>query len=151
MAFPDDLLKDARHLASRGGTKPRQSSQRRAVSTAYYALFHLLTTDFVLNWKPKDQRARLARMFSHQKMRDASFRPDLTIAAEADLKIVVDSFAQLQQDRQSADYDTGRIWSRTDVIRSIELASAAFESWKRIRKERIALDHLLTMLGARRS
>jgi uncharacterized protein (UPF0332 family) len=42
MAFADDLLADAHHLASRGGKRPNQSSLRRAVSTAYYALFHLL-------------------------------------------------------------------------------------------------------------
>jgi hypothetical protein len=49
MAFADDLLSDANHLAARGGKNPKQSSLRRAVSTAYYALFHLLIADFVLN------------------------------------------------------------------------------------------------------
>ena len=47
MAFADDLPKDAYHLAGRGGKNPRQSSLRRAVSTAYYAVFHLLISDFV--------------------------------------------------------------------------------------------------------
>src|SRR5271170_5069238 len=59
MAFADDLLNDAHHLATKGGKNPRQSSLRRAVSTAYYAVFHLLIADFVLNWKARDQRARL--------------------------------------------------------------------------------------------
>ena len=48
---------------------------RRAVSTAYYAVFHLLVEDFVANWPFTDQRARLARMFDHKKMRDAAFTP----------------------------------------------------------------------------
>jgi hypothetical protein len=49
----DDSLKDAHHLAARGGNNPTQSTLRRAVSTAYYALFHLLITDFTSNWRVK--------------------------------------------------------------------------------------------------
>lgn len=41
MAFPDDLLEQAVHLARREPGRPRQASLRRAISTAYYALFHL--------------------------------------------------------------------------------------------------------------
>jgi len=41
MAFPNDLLEQAKHLAIREKKRPRQASLRRAVSTAYYALFHL--------------------------------------------------------------------------------------------------------------
>ena len=74
MAFADDLLKDARHLAARGGKNPKQSSLRRAVSTGYYALFHLLIADFVRNWKRADQRVRLGRMFEHSKMSRAVFK-----------------------------------------------------------------------------
>ena len=72
MPFADDLLLDAYHLAQRGGKNPKQSSLRRAVSTAYYALFHLLIADFVLNWKRPDQRVRLGRMFEHRKMVQAA-------------------------------------------------------------------------------
>ena len=49
MPFPEDLLEQAKHLASRERTKPKQASLRRAVSTAYYALFHLLISEAVLN------------------------------------------------------------------------------------------------------
>ncbi len=42
MAFHDDLLEQANHLARRERGRPRQASLRRAVSSAYYALFHLL-------------------------------------------------------------------------------------------------------------
>ena len=41
MSFPNDLLEQARHLANREPKRPKQASLRRAVSTAYYALFHL--------------------------------------------------------------------------------------------------------------
>jgi len=42
MAFAQDLLEQSSHLANREPRRPRQASLRRAVSTAYYALFHLL-------------------------------------------------------------------------------------------------------------
>ena len=75
MGLADDLLEDARHLAAKGITEKRASCMRRAVSTAYYAIFHLLVEDFVGNWPFADERARLARMFDHRKMRDAAFTP----------------------------------------------------------------------------
>jgi uncharacterized protein (UPF0332 family) len=152
MAFPDDLLRDAYHLAARGGKNPKQSTLRRAVSTAYYALFHLLIADFVLNWRTKDQRARLGRMFEHRKMSQAvfKFKGGKLNPVEVDLKMVIDAFAQLQEDRYTADYDVGRIWSRKDVTNTLAIADEAFRAWKAICKEKLAQDHLLTMFGARR-
>ncbi|MEP7362934.1 MAG: hypothetical protein ABI972_06730 [Acidobacteriota bacterium] len=151
MAFPDDLLKDAYHLAERGGRNPKQSSLRRAVSTAYYALFHLLTGDFVANWGVKHQRARLGRMFEHRKMSQAAFKFNEPMSSvELDLKKVILAFTQLQEDRNTADYDSERVWSRTDVNRTLDRAEGAFVAWRNIRKEKIAQDHLLTMFGARR-
>ena len=153
MAFADDLLADAHHLASRGGKRPRQSSLRRAVSTAYYALFHLLIADFVLNWKTKDQRARLGRMFDHRKMSQAAFKfkGGTPSPLEAHLKTVIAAFAQLQEDRYTADYDVGRTWSRLDVTNTLAIADEAFVAWRNVRKEKIAQDRLMTMFGARRA
>jgi hypothetical protein len=152
VAFADDLLNDAHHLAARGGKNPKQSSLRRAVSTAYYALFHLLVADFVLNWKAKDQRARLGRMFEHGKMSQAVFksRGGSVSPGEAGLTKVIDAFGQLQKDRHTADYDVGTIWEPVDVRNTLAIADDAFLVWKAIRKEKIAQNHLMTMFGARR-
>src|SRR5712664_67396 len=68
MAFPDDLLEQAQHLAQREPKRPKQASLRRAVSTAYYALFHLLITETTKNWKRPAERFTLARMFEHTLM-----------------------------------------------------------------------------------
>src|SRR5258707_15869679 len=72
MAFADDLLEQAQHLARREPKRPKQASLRRAISTAYYALFHLLTTSAAANWKHVGQRVDLARAFEHSRMKDAS-------------------------------------------------------------------------------
>jgi hypothetical protein len=74
MPFPEDLLEQAKHLANRERGKPRQASLRRAVSTAYYALFHFLIAEATLNWKRAEQRYVLARLFEHGRMKSASDR-----------------------------------------------------------------------------
>jgi hypothetical protein len=71
MAYADDILERARHLANRERRRPRQASLRRAVSTAYYALFHLLISEATLNRKRVDERTVLARFFEHGKMKTA--------------------------------------------------------------------------------
>lgn len=89
-------------------------------------------------------------MFDHKKMR-AGFRPlgAKPTPVEAGLKKVIDAFAQLQDDRYTADYDFGRNWSRVDVTNTLGIADEAFNAWRMIRKEKTAQDHLLTMFGAR--
>jgi hypothetical protein len=69
MAFVDDLLEQAQHLANRERKEPRQASLRRAISTAYYALFHLLISEATLNWKRVEYRDALARVFEHGNMK----------------------------------------------------------------------------------
>jgi uncharacterized protein (UPF0332 family) len=155
MAFPDDLLSDAKYLMSRGGKTARQSSLRRAVSTAYYALFHLLTAEFVANWKTQRQRAILGRALQHGAMKQASnlvrgqAYPNSDPGSASKLKSVAKAFADLQQHRHVADYDTGREWERGDVEKILQVATDAFADWQAIRKEAIAQDYLMAMLGPR--
>src|ERR1035438_1492346 len=95
MAYADDLFRDAHHLAKRGGKHPKQSSLRRAVSTAYYAAFHLLVADFVANWRIPDQRARLGRMFEHRRMSGAVLEisnKHSPTPIEADIKSLIAKF-----------------------------------------------------------
>ena len=40
--IPHDLIQTARRLTESGAVQPTQADLRRAVSTAYYALFHCL-------------------------------------------------------------------------------------------------------------
>jgi hypothetical protein len=149
----DDLLEDARHLKARGDAEKRSSCMRRAISTAYYAVFHLLIEDFVEHWEFEDQRARLARMFNHQKMRDAPFTPrdkKNPTPVEIELVNIITAFGQLQKDRHRADYDLGWNIVETDVADAITLAEDTFAKWRSIRSEDVARHHLLSMFGANR-
>lgn len=56
MAFAADLLDQAQHLAQREPKRPKLASLRRSISTAYYALVHLLIAEATLNWKREPLR-----------------------------------------------------------------------------------------------
>jgi uncharacterized protein (UPF0332 family) len=161
MPYFDDLLEQALHLAKREKKKPRQASLRRAVSTAYYALFHLLIHEATVNWRRVDQRALLARFFEHGKMKGASKKQtddlkaffktnppaghELYIAKH--LHRVAETFFEAQQQRHTADYDSAAIWSRREVVSLIERVELAFKSWHAIREESEAQDYLISLLG----
>ena len=152
MPLPDRLLEQALLLANLDKKRPRQANLRRAVSTAYYALFHLLTTAAVANWKKPRQRAALARAFEHRKMNEACAKtrskqfPNPNHASVRRLRTIADTFIQLQQYRHTADYDNSKKWTRTEVLAHIDLAAVAFDSWNAIAKETIAEDFLLQLL-----
>jgi hypothetical protein len=160
MALPEDLLEQAQHLAQREPKRPKQASLRRAVSTAYYALFHLLITETVRNWKRARERNTLARMFDHGPMRKACDKtcsglnayfntnppPGQQLMTARHLHLVADTFLRMQQDRHSADYDSSKKWSRTDVIAKVDSVAFAFQTWKIIRKDASAQDFLVTLL-----
>ncbi len=85
-------------------------------------------------------------------MKDASnktagkqFAPSDAVVA-GHLKIVAQAFVELQQRRHAADYNYVKKWSKTEVQTHIDTAIAAFQSWKIIRKERIAQDYLVSLL-----
>lgn len=164
MAYPAHLLEQAKHLAKREKTRPRQASLRRAVSTAYYPLFHLLIHEATLNWKRVEQRALLARFFEHGKMKSASDKqraeintylrtspspcPEFECAKH--LHRVADTFFVAQQQRQRADYDNTVAWTRTEVLALIDRVDAAFRSWHEIREESTAQAYLVSLLGSHR-
>ncbi|MBS1824728.1 MAG: hypothetical protein JST93_05370 [Acidobacteria bacterium] len=164
MPFANDLLEQAKHLANRERKKPRQASLRRAVSTAYYALFHLLIHEATLNWRRAGQRALLARFFEHGKMKAASERqrgdctrfinskppppPGQLLDCMKHLLNVADAFVQAQQQRHTADYDSSTNWSKTEVLALIAIVDGAFQSLATIKKEDVAQDYLLSLLGA---
>ena len=75
MSLPDDLLKQAKKLATMEKKRPQQASLRRAVSTAYYALFHLLCEDGAKRISPNTP-VRLShairRSITHGDMKSAA-------------------------------------------------------------------------------
>jgi uncharacterized protein (UPF0332 family) len=163
MPYADDLLELAQYLATMEQTNPRQACLRRAVSTAYYALFHLLISEATLNWRRPELRSEVGRVFGHGKMKSASVEkrseleahfkknpsPSQELIVSKHLHTVTDTFIQVQQRREEADYDTGKEWTQTDVLAQIDAVTAAFESWKAIREELVAQAYLVSLFSKR--
>ncbi len=163
MSLASDLLEQAYHLARREPKRPRQASLRRAVSTSYYALFHLLISEATLNWRQSSQRATLGRYFQHGSMAKASDRqtadcsrflrsnpppaPGVDTDCMAGLRTVSLAFYQAYQQRQTADYDTAEQWTRTEALAVIDSVDSAFKAWSDIRNHKLAHNYLLSLLG----
>jgi hypothetical protein len=158
MAYHDELIEHAIFLSELNlPLHPKQADLRRAVSAAYYGLFHLLATEASENWKHENQRGRFARMFDHGRMKACSSRVSsrplpvdpAEIPVAADLKLVADSFVKLQQARHTADYDNSKVWSRTQVREMIAQLQDAVAAWSNIRYQEAAQDYLLDLMGTR--
>jgi uncharacterized protein (UPF0332 family) len=159
MAYHDDLIQHAIFLSELNlPHEPKQVDLRRAVSAAYYGLFHMLTTEAAQNWRHQSQRDRFARMFDHGRMKTCSSRVSsrplpadpAEIPIATNLKLVADSFVKLQQARHTADYENSHVWSRTQVWDVISEAEDAMAAWSNIREKEIAQDYLLDLMGGRR-
>lgn len=148
MSFPDDLL-DLAYDLHRKEKEPNQAVLRRAVSTAYYALFNLLIDEAVNNWVLQRHRVVLARTFEHGKMKTACAGVEQRIRngeiLPSDLHIVARAFINLQEHRHRADYDNSKQWSSSGVLEVLAEATEAFQAWREIRDSEAAQDFLLLL------
>jgi uncharacterized protein (UPF0332 family) len=149
LAFPRDLLELAYYLVVYEEEHARQANLRRAVSTAYYAVFHLLIEQAMSNWAVERQRSRLARTFEYRSMKSVceklleKAKSDARVPAE--LRTVARTFIELQHDREIADYDNSKDWSVDEAFESLDLASGAFAAWAEIGVSDEAEDFLLQL------
>jgi hypothetical protein len=155
MAFHDDLLAQAGELIHKNQPNVTQADLRRAVSTAYYALFHLLISETALNWKRDSSRDAFGRMFEHAVMRRASQRlldsrlfpfTGVDPALGQNLRLVAQAFVQLQDIRHLADYHNGVRWTYVEALREVSTARQAFQIWASIRDEDVAQEYLVSLL-----
>jgi hypothetical protein len=163
MAFHDDLLELAEDIANLHPETLHQASLRRAVSTAYYALFHLLISEATANWARPELRAILGRCFDHGPMKSASetkvsqinalFKNNSLEGAEKSLsnhlRTVANAFIQAQQRRNDADYNLAKEWTPVEVATQIGSVNEAFKSWNIIRDEALAQAFLVSLLGTK--
>lgn len=158
MSLARDLLEQARHLSGRERRRPRQASLRRAISAAYYAMFHLMIQDAtaILISRP-ELRPKFARAFDHGDMKQASRAfataqppqfPALTggAAISPDLQDVAAAFVELQEARHEADYNIDRSFTRFEATNLVARVSQAFATWQTIRTDPVTRTYLAALL-----
>ena len=164
--LPDELLSQAHHLARKELGRPRQASLRRAVSTAYYALFHLLVGESTRSLAGTERRssqlrALLGRAYRHDEMAKASkgfsqgasgLPPTVRALPEAaripdDLADVAQAFCELRYRRESADHDVAAWLNRREVSSLVRRAETAMQCWKRVRQDPASRLYLISLLA----
>ncbi|MGB6941717.1 MAG: hypothetical protein WBE37_04940 [Bryobacteraceae bacterium] len=156
MAYHDDLLNQALQLVH--VTPSTQLTLRRAVSAAYYAVFHFLIAEATSNWNNAPLRTALGRAYDHGVMKTASNRilnsKDFPFAGEdamavANLRFVAQAFSQLQEDRHFADYNLTKDLDPIEALTQVKSAEKIFTLRSAIRGEQIAQAYPVSLLVKR--
>ena len=142
----------ARFLLTRAKGKPRQADLRRAVSAAYYAVFHALceeTADSLIGTAHPDRTERAwvqtYRAIHHAKARTACKN---FVGAASDFPVEAQQFAlifvRLQQKRHSADYDPISRFRKEEVQAFVDGAQTAISNFKSLpRRQKSAFAALM--------
>jgi hypothetical protein len=127
----DDLIALATRLASASPNKPRQADLRRAVSTAYYALFHAMAKNVansmagaVKGNRSEQAWAQAYRGLQHGDARAACEAIRNQNVSQA-IKDCADAFVILQSARHAADYDPLHRPTRAEAVLAVQSAKDA--------------------------
>jgi hypothetical protein len=158
MALHDDLLALANELVYRNPGAPVVADLRRGISTAYYAVFHLLiheaTTRLI---SVAALRGRVGRAFDHQVMKTICQKyAALSVSAAGHLVLdgqiippaiqnIAREFVTLQQARHRADYDSLAVITQAEAQTEVMRAELVFLDWAAVQADP-ATDSFLTEL-----
>jgi hypothetical protein len=159
--FIRDLLLHAWSLLPEiGNESTNKIDMRRAVSAAYYALFHRINGDAVELIAPNVSLAtnhRIQRWFEHAKMKEICGRfvkqtldqPLLDLiggSSSPELQTVCRNFIALQEARNSADYDLSYKIDWKLTVACIDRSTDAIRAWVQIRNTEEANVFILSLL-----
>jgi len=147
----EDLLTQAASLAQLDPKKPKQANLRRAVSSAYYAVFHYLVHEACCvqigtQHNQAAYRHVLGRAFSHTVMnqacrsfgggtlKDAAIKglprnPAGNYVIPNEIQDIAKTFVELQEKRHLADYDLTERFRRSDVLALIQQVQSDVEQF----------------------
>ena len=166
MSLHHELLWLSREVLGLDPDPFEQACLRRAISTAYYALFHLLTAEAARVFiDDAEAIARLSRAYSHRDILKASelfsqgtlpwalrplkgrFSEEAYKPTWERLQSVAKTFVDLQKARQKADYDLTIGHLRTEAEAFITQAELAFADWDQIRGDDLTRLYLSSFLA----
>lgn len=134
---PSDLLDTAHILLSSRGDKPTDASLRRAVSSAYYALFHCLSrecADLLIGNGGSDRSdaawRQVYRALEHGTAKTKCRKQEMIKKFPDEVQGFARTFAALQEKRHSADYDPFARFTESVVNIDVAAAEAAIAMFK---------------------
>ncbi len=167
--FKSQLIDQAHHLAAKDPGRPLQANLRRAVSGAYYALFHCLVADVTglmlgQNKEAQPLRHVMARTFGHTEMAEASKSFSKAVskgfvqlhdsirdcipsrAIHPGVATMCSAFVVLQEARHKADYDLSERLSRNECVAFVQRAEGAIQAWNAAARDPSARAYMLSLL-----
>lgn len=158
---PDHLFEQADKLITPQVGRLRQSDIRRAISAAYYGIFHATITKAVDQFvgatnRDKSHYGLVYRSVSHSRLRELCtevqksilsnrYRPYVpSTGSGPHIVAVAEAIVELQEKRHSADYDVMVRMNRSDAALAIATARAALGRFdKASQQEQLAFLSLL--------
>ncbi len=134
---PENFISTARELIPTGQGKPRNTNLRRAVSTAYYAMFHCLahscadtligglhagrgTDAWILTYRALNHGSTKAKCQDEQSLRQFS----------ESIREFAKMFARMQEHRHRADYAPDAGLRKSEAIQRIDEAGNAIRNFE---------------------
>lgn len=135
-----DLIAAALDLVEAGSRgRPRQANLRRAVSTAYYAMFHCLAAccaDMLVGGVGAERSEpawrQAYRALEHGAARQRCNRTAIIQKFPVEIREFADRFAGMQQRRHRADYDPEADYDKGDVLQDITDVAEAIAKFQRV-------------------
>ena len=134
---PRDLIKTARGMMVLGPQQPTQTDLRRAVSTAYYALFHCLAlsgADLLIGADGAERDSawhQVYRALEHGKTMQVCNNKQRMAEFPESIREFAEAFVILQRERQQADYALEVRYNETFVLEEINRAEKAISHYER--------------------
>lgn len=129
-----DLLKTARFLIPKSG-KPSQVRLKRAVSTAYYAIFHAMArnaADMLVGSTSANRSLRawlqVYRALDHTHAKNQCNQRTINLFPN-DIQKLASKFVHLQAKRHEADYNPYAFFTKSEVIQEINEAEQVIKSF----------------------
>ena len=140
---PHDLLRIAEGLArgaiSGGIGRPRQAELRRAISAAYYALFHTLAlcgantlVGTTRAGRSRQSWSQVYRALEHGHARNQCNNRTAMRRFSLETQKFGAVFVRMQRERQSADYDPGASFSRSEAIEFVDEAARVIAEFENV-------------------
>jgi uncharacterized protein (UPF0332 family) len=134
---PLDQIGVAKILVEHNPRRPNQACLRRAISSAYYAMFHSLAHSCADTFIGKTNVARSTnawqrtyRSLEHGVAKNACNSSDVPTLFSQKIQDFASIFVTMQQLRHDADYDPNKRFKKSEVlvlISQVEIAITAFE------------------------
>ena len=151
-----NLIRTGRDMLNpqRNGDPPTEEHIRRAISSAYYGLFHALATSNAdtLIGPPHDQKTgdawtRIYRSLNHGTAKQVlrRHRQDFSLGSQ----IFADTFNDLQNQRHSADYDLNAVFTGNQPTIWLAEAEVAIVDYLQVDRSERAYIAALTLTRGR--